>query len=54
MAAFRIFNFARSRGALRSVYDETTPTVARAPQSAPLSALWSFSSEGRPACRWQG
>jgi hypothetical protein len=49
MAALRIFNLGRSRGALRSAYDETTLPVAR----PLLSARWSLRSEGRPACRWQ-
>jgi hypothetical protein len=52
MAAVRIFNF-RSRGAVRSAYDETTPPVVRAPRRAPLSVLWSSRSDGRLACRWQ-
>jgi hypothetical protein len=49
MAAFRIFNFARSRSVSRSAYDDPTPLAVR----ATLNARWSFSSQGRPACRWQ-
>jgi hypothetical protein len=48
MAAFRCFNLFRSRDAVRSAYDETTPCVVR----APLIARWSVRSEGRPAARW--
>lgn len=49
MAAFRFFHLFRSRDAVRSAYDETTP---RAAARAPLTARWSPRSEGRPACRW--
>jgi hypothetical protein len=48
MAAFRFFQRLRSRNAVRSAYDETTPHVVR----APLTARWSVRSEGRPGCRW--
>jgi hypothetical protein len=48
MAAFRFIPLFRSRGAVRSAYDETTLSAAR----APLSARWSRRSEARPACRW--
>ena len=49
MAAFRFFRIFRTRDAARSAYDETTPQILR----APLTALWSSGSEGRPACRWK-
>jgi hypothetical protein len=48
MAAFRFFQRLRSRDAVRSAYDETTPHVVR----TPLTARWSVRSEGRPGCRW--
>ena len=48
MAAFRFFHVFRSRGAVRSAYDENMPRTVR----TPLTARWSVRSEGRPACRW--
>jgi hypothetical protein len=51
MTAFRFsFLAPRTRGVLRSAYDETPPQPC---VRAPLTALWSFASNGRPACRWQ-
>ena len=48
MAAFRPFHVFRTRGAVRSAYDETLLRAVR----TPLTARWSVRSEGRPACRW--